>query len=209
MLLRVLLFLLLTMTILGAPALAEETQRQEVLDRLQKAAAQVRTIQSDFVQTKRLQVFAQEVISEGRMLLEKPDKLRWEYLEPSEQGFVVNGERAMRWSELSPEPERFSIEDDMATRIVAEQLLAWAGVNLPRLRQSFALEVKGATPPVLSLTPRSERLAGYLQRIEVRFAEDARTVRRVEIVEKDGDFTRLEFKNVQLNSPLPEDAFAF
>lgn len=181
---------------------------QDVLQLLERAASQVSSIQCDFVQTKQLKVFAEELISKGRMLLEKPDKLRWEYLEPSQQGFVVNGDRAMRWSEFSEKPERFAIEDDMATRIIAEQLLAWAGVDLPRLRKSFAIQVEQRTPPVLSLSPRSERLGQYLQRIRVSFGPDARAVRRVQIMEQDGDETLLEFKNVQLNETLPEGAFA-
>ncbi len=189
---------------LSAPELSE----QAVLQNLERAASQVRSIQCDFVQTKQLKVFAEKLVSKGRMLLEKPDKLRWEYLEPSRQGFVVNGERAMRWSEFSDEPERFAIEDDMATRIIAEQLLAWAGVDLPRLRKSFELEVAQTTPPVLSLTPLSDKLGQYLQRIRVSFGPDARSVRRVQIQEQDGDETLLEFENIKLNEPLPQGAFA-
>jgi len=193
--------------LLAAPCLADDAREGEVLGRLEQAAAGVRTIQADFVQTKRLEVFASEMVSRGRMILEKPDRLRWEYLEPGVQGFVVDGEQAMRWNEFTKGVERFSINDDMAAKVVAEQLLMWAGVDLKRLRGSFALEVEESRPPVLSLSPRSERLGQYLERIRVSFEEDARSVRKVEIFEKDGDATELVFENVQLNEALPDDAF--
>lgn len=208
LLLSIVLLLALATPVATQPLAELDARDKEVLQTLEHAASQVHSIQCDFVQTKQLKVFAEKLTSKGRMLLEKPDKLRWEYLEPSKQGFVVNGERAMRWSEFSDKPKRFAIEDDMATRIIAEQLLAWAGVDLPRLRKSFAIQVEQRAPPVLSLSPRSEKLGQYLQRIRVSFGPDARAVRRVQIMEQDGDETLLEFKNVRLNAPLPQGAFA-
>lgn len=205
---RCLPVLLLLLLLTAAPCPAQE-QDKAALATLEKTAAQVRSIESDFVQTKHLQVFATELVSKGRMLLEKPDRLRWEYLEPSKQGFVVDGDQAMRWSELSPKPERFSIDQDMAARIVAEQLLAWASVDLERLRANFEITVEQDEPAVLSLKPRGKRLGQYLARIRVSFAPDGRAVRQVEIAEQDGDSTLLTFENVRLNEKLPEGAFGF
>lgn len=198
---------LLAVVCLAGQAAGAEGQA-EVLARLERAASQVRTIQSDFVQTKRLQIFASEVVSRGVMYLEKPDRLRWEYREPASQGFVVDGEEAFRWNEFTDGVERFSISEDVATRLVAEQLLLWAGVDLKRLGRTFTLEVEQAEPPVLSLRPRSEKLGGYLERIRVSFGEDLRAVQRVEILEKDGDSTELLFENVQLNEEMPQGAFS-
>lgn len=188
-----------------SPCLAED--EAQVLRRIQEAAAEVRTIQADFQQVKHLAVFQTDMLTKGRMLLEKPDKLRWEYLEPSASGFMVNGADAIRWNELVREPERFSIDDDMAAKIVAEQLLAWASVDLERLRGNFSITVEQAEPPVLRLLPRSEQLREFLEHIQISFAADARVVRQVVIQEKDGDDTKLYFENVRINEPLPENVF--
>lgn len=202
-------FSLLLALLFAWPCLATGGEAEDVLARIRQEASKVKSIQSTFTQTKKLSVFASEMHSTGRMLLEKPDRLRWEYLEPSESGFMVDGERAMRWSELSDEPERFAIDDDMAAKIVAEQLLAWASVDLNRLRRTFEIAVEQTSPPVLKLTPRSERLGEYLQQITISFAPELNTVRTVRITERDGDSTLLEFSEVRVNEPLPEGAFAF
>ncbi len=194
-----------------APCAAQDPptpeEKSALLERLRAAAASVRSIDARFVQTRRLAVFVTEMHSSGRMQLQKPDKLRWEYLEPSASGFLVNGGQAMRWSELLPEPQRFAIDEDPATQVVAGQLLAWATVDLPRLERDFRLEVTHSDPPVLRLTPHGERLRNYLEGIVIHFAPDLRTVQLVEILEKDGDSSELRFDEVQVNQSLPEDAF--
>lgn len=200
---------LLLVIVWSCPVLAQDAAADATLERIQNAAEHVQTIQSEFVQIKKLSVFASELRSRGMMVLEKPDRLRWEYLEPSVSGFIVDGENAIRWSELSPAPERFAIDDDMAAKIVAEQLLAWASVDLERLQGAFEISVEQANPPVLKLTPRSERLAGYLQEITITFSEELSIVHQVRIVERDGDSTLLQFENVVVNEPLPDNIFTY
>lgn len=207
----------LLLALLSAPASlqAGETSRtpllpaetETVLQALKQAAEDVRTVRSDFVQEKRLRVFSGIMRSEGRMYLEKPDKLRWEYLAPGRSGFAVNGGRAQRWSEFEPASESFALEDDPLSKAVSQQLLAWAGVDLERLGTRFAMVAEQAEPPVLRLTARDERLGGYLRELRIHFASDLRSVTRVELHEPGGDATVLEFMNTRLNEPLPEGIF--
>jgi outer membrane lipoprotein carrier protein len=182
-------------------------ETEAVLQALKQAAADVRTVQSDFVQEKRLKAFSRGMRSEGRMYLEKPDKLRWEYLSPGKSGFAVNGGSARRWSEFEPESEPFALEDDPLAKAVSQQLLAWAGVDLERLGTRFAMVAEQAEPPVLRLTARDERLGDYLRELRIHFAPDLRSVTRVELHEPGGDATVLEFMNTRLNEPLPEGIF--
>ncbi len=198
---------------LFAPAAVEAQEALDpaeagaVLQALTRAAMDVRTVRSDFVQEKRLKAFSRSMRSEGRMYLEKPDKLRWEYLSPGRSGFAVNGGSALRWSEFEPETQPFALEDDPLAKAVSQQLLAWAGVDLDRLGTRFAIEVVRAEPPVLRLTAKDERLGDYLHELRIHFAADLRSVIRVELHEPGGDATVLDFLNTKLNESLPEGIF--
>ncbi len=179
----------------------------EVIEALRAASQDVRTVQSDFTQEKRLKAFASTMRSTGRMYLEKPDKLRWEYLVPGKSGFAVNGDVALRWNEFDPKAEPFALDDDPMSKAVSQQLLAWAGMDLARLGKRFDISVVQANPPILALKARDGRMSAYLKELRIHFAANMRSVTMVELFEPDGDATILSFENTRLNEPVPEKAF--
>jgi len=81
----VLLLLLLPLTAGAAASAAVDG----VLARLEREAAKVTTLSSDFVQEKHLAMFAEVMTSKGRFAYARPDRLRWELLEPVATGFVL------------------------------------------------------------------------------------------------------------------------
>ena len=81
--------------ILAGLALALAASAQEnILDRL-KAANTFDTMQLSFVQTRHSALLTKDLVSEGRMVLASPDRIRWEVLKPYPSVFVSSGELAI------------------------------------------------------------------------------------------------------------------
>jgi outer membrane lipoprotein-sorting protein len=198
--------LLLLLVLLPLAGRAEERLPQ-LLQELKQAASQTRTLQSDFVQEKHLQLFAETLRSEGRFIYQQPDWLRWELLTPVASGFVLRGERGERWNGLSRELTAFSVERDPMMAIVAQQLLAWARVDLDWLQQHYQLTLLSEDPVRLQLTPLAPGEAQLISGLQIEFAPDRRSVVEVLMQEQWGDFTRLRFSNVQINTELPAESF--
>ena len=202
--------------LLGCRAVAASTQEgnpsasvtlEQVQEELRVAAQEVETLQSDIVQEKHLQMFSETLESRGKFIFARPDKLRWEILEPVASGFVLRGDAGTRWNALSEEREDFSIDSDPVMGVVAQQLLAWARVDMEWLKTRYTMEVVEAEPVTLRLVPRDAAEAEMIESLTIVFAPQRSHVAEVVMREQGGDWTRMRFTHVEVNAELPAHAF--
>lgn len=185
----------------------DATRLPAVFARLQSAAAETQSLVSTFVQEKQLAIFSQTLLSNGRFYYRQPDQLRWELLTPVASGFVLRGQQGERWNSLSREVSAFRIDRDPLMGIVAQQLLAWARVDIDWLRSRYRIELLAEPPIRLQLFPLDPGEAGFIEQLQILFAADSSHVALVEMHEVGGDKTLLRFEQVQINQPLPAEAF--
>lgn len=207
MLKKLLLTFLLPLLLFAVPCQAEQAELAPLLAELKLAAAQTVSLSSNFVQEKQLSIFAEKLLSHGRFVYQKPDRLRWELLTPVASGFVLQGPQGQRWNALSRETGRFSVAADPIMGMIAQQLLAWARVDLDWLQQRYRMELQSAEPVRLRLYPLDPGEAGFIDYLQILFAADRRHVAEVLMVEQEGDSTLLRFSAVEINAELPPDAF--
>ena len=77
--------LVCSLLILSLPFLASA----DSFEQLRKDSANIKTIQSRFVQKKFMKILAKPLISEGRFYYVAPDSFRWEYLKPLRSVVIV------------------------------------------------------------------------------------------------------------------------
>ena len=184
----------------GVPLSSEVTQR------LNTAAQQVQTLHSDFVQEKYLSMFEETLNSTGKFYYQKPDRLRWELIEPVGSGFVIKGDEGQRWHQRIEGSESFKLDQDPAMSLIAEQLFAWAKADLDWIEKNYQLSMVGEQPIQLMLVPR-ESAAQFLSHLMITFDQLDRYVVAVEIHETDGDMTRINFNNSIVNSEISSTVF--
>jgi hypothetical protein len=201
--------LALTVTAISAPALAAPKRADKLAARAQirEMALKTTSIAASFTQTKHLSLFNQPVLSEGKFLFAKPDRLRWELTKPITTGFALSGGKGVRWHELTGKPEKFDAATDPIMSAVANQLIAWATGDFDSLEELYRVEAASLTPPRYNLWPLSEAIAGFIEMVEVEFAPNSEHVERVDIFEPGGDFTSLIFLDVVKNGKVNEEDF--
>ena len=89
----------------------------------------------------------------------------------------------------------------------AQQLLAWARVDVDWLQKRYQMEVIATQPISLRLTPNDQGEAGFIDYLQILFSDDRRHIAEVLMMEQGGDSTLLRFTDVQVNSELPGEAF--
>ncbi len=193
---------------LAAPYLAQASDLDPLLAELQQRAATVTNLQSHFTQEKHLSIFAERLQSQGRFIYQRPDHLRWELVSPVNSGFVLQGQKGQRWNGLSQESSQFSVKNDPVMGVIAQQLLAWARVDIDWLQSRYQIELLQDEPVKLQLIPRDPAEAEFIANLQILFAADRRHVAEVLMVEQEGDSTLLRFSDVTLNAKLPADAFS-
>lgn len=187
------------------PATAGAAEVESVLTHLEGVAAGVKSLSSDFVQEKHLAMFDEVMTSKGRFLFVKPDRLRWELLEPVKSGFVLKGNEGRRWSDRSGRTEPFDLAREPVMKLVAEQLLSWARADFAKLRQEYRISLVREKPVQLRLDPLAK--GGTLDYLLITFATNETHVESVEIHDKDGDFTRIRFLAATVNGPIAKELF--
>jgi len=205
-----LVLLLILLLAWVAPVLAEEdpgVALDRVLAELERSAAGIETLSSDFVQEKHLEMFQETLVSRGHFYFAKPDKLRWEMTEPVASGFLLNGDSGKRWNERAGDPVPFDIAREPGMQLIAQQLLAWARVDILWLVKQYHMTLLSEQPVTLKLVPLQPGAEQFVEYILITFDAERRHVAMVEVHEPGGDFTRISFSGTELNQPLDPALF--
>lgn len=205
-----LLLLLILLLVWIAPALSEDDPGlalDRVLAELEQSAAGIEALSSDFVQEKHLEMFQETLVSRGRFYFARPDKLRWEMTEPVVSGFLLNGDGGRRWNEHAGDPVPFDIAREPGMQLIAQQLLAWARVDILWLVQQYRMTLLSEQPVTLKLVPLQPGAEQFVEYLLISFDPERRHVATVEVHEPGGDFTRITFSGTELNRPLDPALF--
>jgi outer membrane lipoprotein carrier protein len=177
------------------------------LSRLAAAGKETRTLQAQVVQRKQLALFRTEVVTKGRVLFERPDRLRWETFAPDASLLVLVGQRAE--FRLPGEPARvIDLKQGGALGALVEQLFVWLGVRPAKEigRHYTATLQPGKRATRLSLSPKDAALRSRVKQIVLEVGADL-ALQRIVVLQKDGDTTAIEFSAVKRNGKLPSSAF--
>lgn len=142
----------------------------------------------------------------GRLYLERPGKLRWDYLEPEKKIALLLGDRTALYLEEERLMSRGRLSGDQG---LFPRLLA----GHDRVDALFAASLV-ATPSTggggsyrLRLVPKGEHAAMTEVTLTLRPPEFA--IERAELLDETGNRTTYLFSGMRRNRPLPEGLFAF
>jgi outer membrane lipoprotein-sorting protein len=183
---------------------AGEPQVLEKLRELGRASAGVTTLRAHFEQQKHVSIVKDVLRSSGTFLLDKRGRVAWDVTEPdpirviiTRDGVFAAGKRvtggAGAPATFSPLPMLEGLSG------------IFAGVSEETVKD---FEVTFLASDRLRLTPRSSRLAEWVSRIEITLGGEARIPTDVRLEEPGGDVTEIAFREVVVNPPLDEAAFA-
>jgi len=185
---------------------ATEPQQKEMIQRITESSEQLKTLRCDFVQKKTISILSDEMVSEGKMFFKQNDKLRWEYTKPYQYEFVMNGDKVMINSGTTK-----NVIDVNSSKVFREiSKIIVSGINGSGIfdRSKFTAQFRvGAKDNMVILTPKQKELKQMFSEIRLRFNTADYTVNSVEIEELNGDITRIEMKNKQINKELSDEIF--
>lgn len=202
--LQLFLAAILVLASAGYGKAAQSAEMQDFLNRVQNASDGVTSFYSEFTQEKHLAMFDTPVQFSGRLAIIRPDKLRWEFVQPVPSVLIFNGDKGLRCSDQA-EPEYFSLKTDPVMRLVAEQLWYWMGGNYQQMSDRYNLTYE--PPATLGVAPKDKKEAEYLKGVKISFEPDTLQPQQVEIYEGGNDTTRMVFLEPLLNSDLPDEYF--
>jgi hypothetical protein len=181
----------------------------DLLARIAKARAPMRTLQGPFTQTRTIGLLSTEVRSTGSLTLVRPDRLRWRLDPPDDITFWIGPEGlAYRSAHGQGRLPVSSTRMAGALRDLHELL----GGDPSRLADRWAITVlrddaTGAEIEALPLAmDASAPEAAVARRLRLALAPDLVRPTRVLLAPGDHDRTAIEFGELAINAPVDESS---
>ncbi len=178
--------------------------------RVQRAYEGMRHYAAEFDQVTRLKGARAGAESGGRVWLQKPGRMRWEFERPEKKLFVSDGKSMWIYE---PSENQVIVTESVASSTSMTALNFLEGLG--SLERSF--DVATAEPPAeaagkdlafLVLTPKPESDVQY-SRILLGVDPKSALAREVHLVDALGNATRLVFRNATTAAKGPPDGFTF
>ena len=167
----------------------------------------MKTMQCDFVQTKHLKMLNDKMVAKGRMYYQQPNRLRWEYTSPYSYVFILNGDKV-----LLKNQQRNDVIDTNQNKLFREiariMMNTVVGKCLSDDKDFKTTLVETPTEWVATLLPQRKDMKQMFQKVVLHFNRQKAMVSLVELIEKKGDKTIIELKNVRANEAVSEKIFA-
>ncbi len=175
---------------------------------LETMAEQVQTIESDFIQEKKLSVLADKIISTGSFCFRKENNIRWEYTKPYHYLIIISGGQIFI-KEASGQ-NKYDIQSNQMFREMNRFISGCIQGEILKDEKEYQIEyLENQKEYYVKLVPNSVALREMLNEIQIAFDKGDLTVMRITMVESGGDYTKISFVNKKINTNIPVEKFSF
>lgn len=190
-------------TMIPAGGSTDPAAVRRAVSRIEQQSADIRTLSASLVQEKHLALFDKPLVLHGQLYLQKPDRFAFRIDTPLRYTMVIAGEQLRQWDEDSAKVQTISLADNPGFKLVLRQMRGWLSGSYSSMLGEYDATLLREEPIELEFVPRENALAyGTVERVRVAFGADARNLREIEILDRQGDRTLFRFADVRLNPEL-------
>lgn len=199
-------FILSLIAVLVSVAAAAQPAKEDIIKEIIETGSSMKSLQCGFVQTRKMSIMSTEAVSEGTMHYQQPDKLRWEYLTPYKNIFVLNGTEALLQNEARAEV--VDIEQNRRFKGIARLMTGSISGSFLSDDKSFDVSLQ-ETPLewVVTLVPLRREMKQMWTRIVMHFNRSGKHVSSIGLYEQNGDCTEITFNKVVKNGAIAPETF--
>lgn len=193
---------------LGAENTEPTAELLAALKAWQAELARISTIDSDFVQEKRISLFQDTLTIRGRICIETNGNFAWETHWPMRYKMVVSDGHVRQWDEETDRVQTISMRDNPAAAAIHAQMTTWFSGRYATLTNDYIVTLASPKPVSFLFAPRATSPAAtYLASVQVWLRDDGQYLERVRIGERAGDSTDITFTNTVVNRALSADTW--
>lgn len=187
---------------------ADAAKQRQMIERINRTAAGITTLECRFTQVKTLRFLNDKMTSSGRMLfMADGGRLRWEYQQPYQYTFVINGEKV--YIKSARNTQTIDIRQSRLFQSIAEMMMnSVTGKSLTSSADFGCTMYSGGDEWVAQLTPKRKEMKKMFKEIRLHFSAQQQMVTQVEMTEPSGDTTVITLKDVKTNGRIDTKMFA-
>ncbi len=182
----------------------ELTTVPEILAAMERVYGSADALQADFVQVTRSAALGDEQRQKGKVVMQRPRKMRWDFVSPETKLFVTDGETMWIWSPADNQVIVYRDVSDNSSDVVT--LLT----DLNRLQDIFDVTLldneSDKNAYVLDLQPREQ---GNMKSLLLFLSRKKLLPERVILTDQFDTVTDLSFSQVKLDPKVSDVDFTF
>jgi outer membrane lipoprotein-sorting protein len=178
-----------------------------VLQDLQRKMSSLGSVYFELTQERHLKLFTEPLKSEGFMLIERPDQIRWETSAPYQSILLGNHQSVAQFEFTDGKWEKLKLGFPQMLKRVMEQMSLMNQGKLDALTSDYTISVSTGSMAVVTLVPKDENARAILSSLEVKMLPDFSATREVVMNEPNGDFTRIIFRREKRDVKFPSGTF--
>jgi outer membrane lipoprotein-sorting protein len=190
-----------------APPLRPVADPRPVLEDLQRKMSLLRSVCFEFTPERHLTLFAEPLKSQGVMLIERPDRIRWETTAPYQSILLGDHKSVAQFERADGVWQKLKLGFPQQLKRVMEQMALMNQGNLGALTGDYALSVATGRVSVVTLVPKDSTVRAILSSLEVRMLPVFSATREIVMNEPGGDLTRIVFNRERRDVSLPPGTF--
>ena len=199
------LFVILSFLSIHTLVYGQKTE-QEIIEKINSEAMKLASMQCEFVQTKKVVLLNDRMVSKGKMFYKQPNKLRWEYTTPYTYVFVLNGSKI---SLGKNQKDVIDVNQSKVFKEIASIMMNSVVGKCLSDKKSFKTTIKVSNSEyIATLIPRTKEIKRLFNTIILHFDKQQSFVIRIELIEKNGDTTTIDLKNIKKNNPVNDQVFS-
>ncbi|UQB67639.1 LolA family protein [Epilithonimonas zeae] len=198
-------FLLISGFFFGQNTTMSAAESKAFVSKISSETRNIKTLQSDFTQTKKMDFLDKSIVTYGKMSLKSPNTLSWKYTKPYQYSIIFKDNKIF----INDQGKKTSVDAKSKTFEKINKLIVGSSNGQMFSDPEFSVTYfKNTNYNIAKFTPKSAQLLKYIKQIELQFPKDESTVSQVNMTEASGDTTNIVFKNTKINAPISASEFS-
>jgi outer membrane lipoprotein-sorting protein len=170
-----------------------------LVKRMEQTASSLKSIESNFKQTKHIEAFRQDIVSSGRFFCLMPDKIRLNYSSPKSYSVVLNGDKMKM--ESGGKKNVMNLKDNRQLQEMRKLLTACMTGRLSSLSGDYQTKFfEDGQFYLITVLPLREDIKKSVEKFDIYLLKKDMSVDRLRIAETAGDYTEYQFSNKKINT---------
>ena len=180
------------------------TEVVEFKKKVESAAKEVMSMQTDFVQQKHMSFLSKDIQSSGKMYLVSDGRLKWQYIEPNRYSIIFSGGKV----HIDDDGKKSTIDGNQKLFEQIGKLISGSVKGDVFNEEEFNIDFfKEKTGVLVKLVPKSKTMLKYIKEVNLTFPDSEKTVSEVKLIEPSDNYTLLKFSKKLINERIDETVF--
>jgi len=189
------------------PGFTEIKEPKTITSKISGHARTIFAIESDFVQEKDISVLSEKIVSKGRLIYKKENKLRWEYKSPFNYLVILNNGKIFIRDDTRE--NKFDMQSNKMFQEINALIVNSVQGNISESRNYRVKVYQGEEFYLVDMIPLSGAAREFFSSIQIYFKKSDLNVSKINMVEIAGDYTLISFTDSVYNREISDEKFSF